>query len=276
MIRITALMDNKPSAHRALTARHGLSYHIACRGRQLLFDCGSGPEFLDNARRLDIDLGDLDGVILSHSHYDHAGGYRFLLEAGLGCGALYTGPGFFLPKYAQAEGKYTYLGCGFSPVFLQQRNICHQTVTGLQSIGPGIWLLSGFPRLHPLETVPRRFVRLEQQGMEPDDFADEVCLILQVDGGLVLLVGCSHPGILNMADQVRRLLGQPIRAIYGGTHLSEAGPERIEATVDGLHQMGVAVLGLSHCSGDAAEAALQARRDTTACHLGVGDVVFYE
>ena len=40
--------------------------------------------------------------------------------------------------------------------------------------------------------------------------------------------------------------------------------------------MGVQTLGLSHCSGDTAEAALHARSDTAARHLGVGDVVFYK
>lgn len=276
MIRITALMDNQLSAHRALTAQHGLSYHIDFHGRQLLFDCGSGPSFLDNARRLDIHLEQLDAVILSHSHYDHAGGYPFLLEAGLGCETLFTGPGFFVPKYAQSVGKFTYLGAGFGPDLLAAHAIRHHTATGVHPLAPGLWLLAGFPRVHAIETIPRRFVRLGQDGMEPDDFSDEICLILQVEGGLALLVGCSHPGILNMAAHVRQLLGQPIRAIYGGTHLAEAAPERIEATLTALQQMGVQTLGLSHCSGDTAEAALHARSDTAACHLGVGDVVFYK
>ena len=84
MIRITALMDNKGSEHLALINEHGLSYYIEYNGKRLLFDCGSGPHSQDNAHRLGIDLADLDAVILSHSHYDHAAGYRDLIENGKG------------------------------------------------------------------------------------------------------------------------------------------------------------------------------------------------
>ena len=72
------------------------------------------------------------------------------------------------------------------------------------------------------------------------------------------------------------VLGQPIRAVYGGTHLVEADGARIDATIRALQQMGLETLGLSHCSGDAAECALQAFPDVTGCHLCVGDTIFYD
>ena len=51
---------------------------------------------------------------------------------------------------------------------------------------------------------------------------------------------------------------------------------RIDATIRALQQMGLETLGLSHCSGDAAECALQAFPDVTGCHLCVGDTIFYD
>lgn len=276
MVRITALMDNKISEHRALVAEHGLSLYVEYGGRRILFDCGATANPQMNAYRLGITLKNLDAVVLSHSHYDHAAGYRPLVDAGLGSSVLYTGPGFFEPKFACSGVKYTDLSAGFGPDFLREHNIAHRTAAGLTEMFPGVWLISGFPRVHEFEQIPDRFVRRTAHGFQADDFADEVCMALQTDQGLVVLVGCSHPGILNMMTQVRTLLGQPIRAVYGGTHLVEADEARIDTTIHALHQMGLEVLGLSHCSGDAAEKAMAKHPEVTGCHLGVGDTIFYE
>lgn len=276
MISITALMDNKPTEHKALIAEHGLSLYVEYNGRRILFDCGSGANPQHNAHRLGVDLKNLDAVILSHSHYDHAAGFRDLTENGLGSSQLYTGPNFFEPKYAQNGVRYTNLACGFEKNFLEDHQISHCEVRGQEEIYPGVWLISGFPRIHAFETIPERFVRRTENGFVVDDFADEVCMALEVEGGLVVLVGCSHPGILNMMTQVSAQLKKPIRAVFGGTHLVEADAQRIDTTVSRLQEMGLEIFGLSHCSGDAADCAICARTDIKGCHLGTGDCIFFD
>ena len=69
MLRITALMDNKPSENKALIAEHGLSLLAQYQGRRILFDCGSGANTLINAHRLGIDLKNLDAVVHSGKRY---------------------------------------------------------------------------------------------------------------------------------------------------------------------------------------------------------------
>ena len=277
MLHITALMDNKATENKALIAEHGLSFFVAYQGLRLLFDCGSGSHTLDNAHRLGIDLTDLDAVILSHSHYDHAGGYRDLVEQGLGSSRLYTGAGFFEPKYAVMGARYSNLSCGFDADFLRQHKIDHHVVPDAKEIFPGVWLISGFPRTHDFETIPARFVRRTAGGtFRQDDFGDEVCMALEIDGGLAVLVGCSHPGILNMTNHISRLLQKPIRAVFGGTHLVEANDARIDLTIRTLQDMGLEILGLSHCSGDAADCAICARTEIRGCHLGSGDCIFFD
>ena len=274
MLRITALMDNRNSEHKGLVAEHGLSYAVAYGDRRMLFDCGVSAHSIENARRLGIRLDRLDAVILSHSHYDHAAGYRDLIERGLGSERLYTGPCFFEPKYASAEAKYTDLSAGFGEDFLKAHGIRHQVVQGTEEIFPGVWVVSGVPRVYGFETIPRRFVRRREDGFIPDDFCDEVCLALRGGEGLTVLVGCSHPGILNIVTHVSQTLGLPVRAVYGGTHLTEADADRVEKTIRILKETGVSVLGLSHCSGDEACRILQQHTDITSCWLGVGDTVF--
>lgn len=276
MLRITALMDNKATEHKALIAEHGLSLYVEHNGRRILFDCGSGPHPLDNAHRLGISLKGLDGVVLSHSHYDHAAGFRFLAERGLGSRSLYIGPHFFEPKYACNGVRYTDLSAGFDRDFLREQGVDACQIDGTREIFPGVWLIGGFPRIHDFERIPSRFVRRTPQGFVTDDFGDEICMAVQVAGGVAVLVGCSHPGILNMVTHVRRELNQPVVAVFGGTHLVEADRQRIETTLETLKDMGLEIIGLSHCSGDEADCCIGARADIRGCHLGSGDTVFFD
>lgn len=276
MVEITVLMDNQIIGRRGLIAEHGFSAYVEYRGRGVLFDCGPGPNFLENARRLGIDLSQVETVVLSHSHYDHAGGFRDLAEAGFGIREVCTGPDFFEPKYAREGMRMSNLACGFDSAFLQKHGFRHRTVRGVEELFPGAWLVSGFPRVHGFETVPERFVRRTAEGFLPDDFRDEVCLVLETDRGLAVVVGCAHPGIVNMVSHIRKSLRRPVWAVFGGTHLSQASPERIEKTLCGLKAQGVTLLGLGHCSGQAVEAAVGEDPALTACHLGSGDGVFLE
>src|SRR3954449_9264667 len=62
-----------------LRAEHGFSALVTVRRdattTSLLFDTGLSPDaMVVNADRLGIDLLDVQGVILSHGHFDHAGG----------------------------------------------------------------------------------------------------------------------------------------------------------------------------------------------------------
>lgn len=276
MLRVTALMDNKPSEQKALINEHGLSYLMEGKGYRFLFDCGSGPNPWKNAHSLGLSVKDLDAVILSHSHYDHAAGYRFLMEQGGGAPILYTGPRFFEQKFAFNGSKYTDLSAGFDRNFLKEYGVEHREVSNVTEIFPGVYLIAGFPRKNEFETIPARFVRLTDNGFVPDDFGDEICIALDLGGKIAMFVGCSHPGILNMAQTVHETLGMPIYAIFGGTHLVEADRSRIERTLQKLRGMGLEIFGLSHCSGEEAECAIHEDPRLNSCHLGTGDCIFLD
>src|SRR5262245_24871161 len=66
-------------------AHHGLSLlitaHIGNDKHTLLFDAGPhGPTFLRNAKILGVNLSEVEAVVLSHGHWDHAGGLVFAIE----------------------------------------------------------------------------------------------------------------------------------------------------------------------------------------------------
>ncbi len=93
---------------------------------------------------------------------------------------------------------------------------------------PGVFLLRNFPpRTNDFELPnPPRFYLLKDGDYEPDLFCDEVVIVLQTVKGLLVLVGCSHPGVVNILTAVQTRLKQPVDAVLGGTHLVEANDER--------------------------------------------------
>lgn len=274
MLRIITLMENHPSENKALKNEHGLSFYIEAQGIKLLFDCGGGEGFLYNARKLGTDLRRLDGVVLSHNHYDHAAGYRDLMESGNPCQVLYTGKGFFERKYASSDGlKFCDLSSGLDQAFLKERGIEQRVCNGSFRLAEGVWLEGDFQRSHSFETIPGRFFRQTDRGMEPDGFWDEICLTAETRQGLVMVAGCSHPGILNMAKTVMERHKRPVWAVLGGTHLVEADEKRINATMDELEAMGTKVLAICHCSGEKALGAAEGHPGLKLCQLSVGDTM---
>ena len=112
-MKLSVLFENAPGENKSLEYGHGLSILIEFDGRKILFDTASGPAFLRNAKRMGIDLSDLDAVMLSHSHYDHASGFRDLLEEGFEVPSLFVGKGFFDKKYKKRGCVYSDLSAGW-------------------------------------------------------------------------------------------------------------------------------------------------------------------
>lgn len=273
MIRMTALMDDLASKNQALVSEHGLSYFIEAGDKRILFDCGQSSNTWRNAAALGLDIRELDAVVLSHSHYDHAGGCRSLIESGGGSPQVYTGQSFWEQKCSFDGTGCKDRSAGFDAGFLRNHGITQREVPDLAEISPGIWAVGDFPRINDFETIPQKYVRKTEAGFVWDDFRDEICLALDIGGGLAVLAGCSHPGIVNMVTRVQNALGMPVRAVFGGTHLLEATEHRICATLDALYALGVETIGLSHCSGSAAQSAAERDGRMKCCRLTVGDGV---
>lgn len=274
MIVIRTLLENNLSRNRSLTAEHGLSFLVETERLKILFDCSAGSAARENAGKMNVSLGDVDYVVVSHSHYDHAGGYPGMVAHGVRA-PLITGPKFFEEKYACEGGKYTYLGCGFDTSFLKAHGIAHRVCEGLETLDEGCHVVGGFRRIYEFEKAPARFVRRTRDGMVRDDFPDEVCLTLESGKGLVMIAGCSHPGILNMIESVRERFGRPVYAVFGGSHLVEADEQRLVRTMEVLEDMGISFLGFNHCTGDTAQSRLsQGAGGIRYTHLKTGDCVF--
>ncbi len=283
MVKLVTLMDNLPSEHKALINEHGLSVLIEKDNHFFLFDCGASPTFMQNAYRLGIDLRKLESVILSHAHYDHAAGYRYLQDSFEAPKTLFTGNHFFEKKYERFGIKYTNLSAGFDRDFLIEKKVQHRIVRDCTEISEGIWAIGNFNHKNNFEKIPPSFVKEVYENVEnaliskivEDNFEDEICLAIETKKGIVVQVGCSHPGILNIVETVHERLNKPVYAVFGGTHLVHADEERIKETVRRLKLLGVEIIGFSHCSGAAAENFLHSDTEVKSCHLAVGDMIMF-
>ena len=257
-VKITTLIENSQGEHFALKNEHGLSFLIEKDNYSVLFDTGQSSNFLFNAAELRLDIAGVTHVVLSHGHYDHSGGFRSLVRVHTAF-ELILGPGFFGEKYGSRNGSYDFLGNNFDEDFLAAENITYRFVENqLTEIVDGVYVINGFARTHADEQISPRLVLRKDSGFEPDLFEDEVLVAVDTPKGVIIILGCAHPGMKNMIDTVKALLGRPVFAILGGTHLVEASRENLEKSIGYLSDETLCVVGVSHCSGKKAMDILEA------------------
>jgi len=263
-LKITTLVENLPDKEEKLFFEHGFSVLVEANGQKILFDTGQTGVFAKNAESLLVDLRDIDMVVLSHGHYDHTGGVLELLGHLNKKTPFYIGKEFFLPKYKLLEdGSYKYNGNPFEKALLEAKSeeykkaelhYIEQDVTMLSDF---LYLFKNFRRGNDFETVNPKFFVKTEKGYEQDLFVDEIALGVRTEAGLVLVVGCSHVGIVNILEHVKRTVNIPVAAVLGGTHLVEADGERLTKTAETFKKYGIKTIAVSHCTGEAGMALLK-------------------
>src|SRR5215475_1228729 len=231
----------------------GYAAFIEYGGKQILFDTGNNPDILArNARAKGIDFSKLDFVVMSHRHGDHMGGMTYLLR---------VNPK--VPIYAPKEGFGVY-GADLPGTFYrkdpslapEQRyyNGTAPEIMRFASAWPGANLqlvdknTDIAPDIHLLTLVSDKPGTLELR---------ELSLALNTLEGLVIVVGCSHPG-LDKIVELATSINPRIHLIVGGFHLVVAPDPDIEKIVTALHdRFKVEYVAPGHCTGEPAFTALK-------------------
>ncbi|MFA5467610.1 MAG: MBL fold metallo-hydrolase [Sphaerochaetaceae bacterium] len=245
MVTITTLIDNSAPFNKKLASEHGLAFLIEKGNKKILFDTGASGAFIKNGQLLDKDLSSLDHIVISHRHWDHGGGLMPLLDKYTYPSLkLWSGKGFEKEKYGD-DGRV--LGLSITRQDLNRHKVMwHSVCSDTVMLYRGVWLLTDFKRHSDTAPHNPRF-RLEDGSVDP--FEDEVALLVDTPKGLILIVGCSHPGILNIVDTAMERFNRPFYALLGGIHLSDASAERRAEVVNWLLASPIEYLGLCHCSG---------------------------
>lgn len=246
--KITILMDN--SAQHGLLDEHGFSAWIETAGRRILFDTGQGPAFADNADKVGIDLRTADTIILSHGHYDHTGGLS-LASAKAPAAAIYAHPALTGPRYTIRDGAAKTIAMSEDArAALKVHPGGVWWATSAIQVRDGVGVTGPIPRLTDYEDTGGPFF-IDPDGMQPDPLTDDLALWMRSDRGLVVVVGCSHAGLVNTLRHALKMSGERrLHAVLGGFHLVAASEVRLARTMIELQELGLDLIVPCHCTGD--------------------------
>ena len=202
--------------------------------KTILFDTGTRPDILlHNVGALGVDLKKVDMIVITHNHGDHTGGLPAALEKKPGV------PVFFPASFPAEFGR---------------------RVEGLggeaQAVGK------------PLEIC--RNVHLTG---ELGEAIVEQSLVIDTPGGLVVVTGCSHPGIVKILRRAMEIVDKPVTLVFGGFHLGNTRDAEVEAIIAAFKEMKVERCGATHCTGDRPIALFKAAFGDNFVPIGTGRVI---
>ncbi len=211
----------------------GFSALVTGMEKTILFDTGRDDSLLNNMKTLAIKPESIDLVFLSHIHPDHTGGLLGFLQEN-------SDVTIYLPQSFPNEFKIELTARGARIVEVgQPLAICE----GVYSTGQvGRWLR-------------------------------EQSLILRTEKGIVLITGCSHPGIVTMVKATRKLFGDDILLVVGGFHLEWASSRKTERIVAAFKELGVRYVAPAHCAGERAKALFQRQFQQNYINIGAAATI---
>lgn len=267
-------------------ANHGLSIVVtAYRGEArhtVLFDAGPVDFAVGyNASRLGVTFSDVDAVMLSHGHWDHAGGLPAALDLITGLGAdkrvcCYLHPGMFRQRALPQPSGLLPIQDIPTPEELAEHGAEPIVTRSPMAILDGSFFISGeIPRVTAYEKGLAGHMQrsLDGERWEPDPLImDERFLAVHVRGkGLVVFSACSHAGIINVLRYARHAFPNvPLHAVAGGLHLSGPNEAIIAPTVADLSAFGLSAIMPGHCTGWRATCALERAFGEAVIPMAVG------
>jgi 7,8-dihydropterin-6-yl-methyl-4-(beta-D-ribofuranosyl)aminobenzene 5'-phosphate synthase len=263
--RITILYDafgNDP----AMKKDWGFSALVEIAGKRILFDTGNDSDiFAANIKARGIDLSKLDFLVLSHRHSDHMAGLGYVLSVN--------------PKlkiYAPREGFGIY-GSSLPSSFYRKDESLPPQMRYYDGSPPEVmkfgtaWQGANFETIDKTTEVAPGVTLIALVSDAPGTRElRELSLAINTPDGIVLLVGCSHPGIENIVEAAA-VINPKIHLIVGGLHLVAARDDVIARVVTALKDtFKVENIAPGHCTGEPTFAALQQAFGTHYIFAGVG------
>jgi 7,8-dihydropterin-6-yl-methyl-4-(beta-D-ribofuranosyl)aminobenzene 5'-phosphate synthase len=244
----------------------GYAALVEYSGKRILFDTGNSSDILaHNAEAKGIDLAKLDFVVMSHRHGDHMGGLAYVLRVN--------------PKvtiYAPKEGFGVY-GADLPSTFYRkdaslppEQRYYDGTPPDVMRFGAA-WPSANFqlvdkntaiaPGIHLVTLVSDKPGTLELR---------ELSLAINTPEGLVIVVGCSHPGIDRIVEAASAI-NLHIHFIAGGFHLVVSSDPDIQKAVIALHdRFQVDYIAPGHCTGEPAFSAFKKAFGDHDLYAGLG------
>jgi len=237
-LEIRVVYDNTSARPGQVLEDWGYSAVVTFRSHRMLFDSGTKPElFLENLKKLGVAPETIHAAMISHEHGDHRNGVFKLFPLHRKL-PIYFLDSFEKPAWDEAEK------IAMKPVRVQ----------GQREILPGMWTTG------TVEGSP-----------------NEQALAVETSNGIVMMVGCSHPGIVKLVETVQRQRGQDsIRLLIGGFHMFQQQAPQIKAQIDALKKLKVRAVRPAHCTGELAHGLFRQAWGSDYAQAGAGNVIRLE
>ena len=265
--RVTILYDAF-GGRRGLTRDWGFAALVEYRGRRILFDTGNNADiFARNVRALGVDLQRLDFVVVSHRHGDHIAGLNYLLR-------LNPHVKIYAPREA-----FGVFGSALPGTFYRRDSTLPDTMRYFDAVSPAElrsgtpWPEANFSWVDSLTEVAPGVAVLSTVSKTPGTLElRELSLAIRTPEGLVLLVGCSHPGIERILE-ASRPWSDHVHLIFGGLHLVTSPDTVVTRVAAALHdQWRIDQIAPGHCTGEPAFAVLKRLFGARYVYAGLGTV----
>ena len=253
----------------ALQKDWGYSAFIQAGGRRILFDTGNNPEVLaQNAKAKNVDLSRLDFVVMSHRHGDHMGGLAYVLK---------VNP--TVKIYAPKEGFGVY-GADLPGTFYRkdpslpsEQRYYDGTPPEIMRFGAA-WPGANFQLIDKTTEIAPGFHLIALTSDKPGTLElRELSLAINTPEGMVIVVGCSHPGIDKILEAATAI-NPRVHFVAGGLHLVVASDSDIDKIATALHdKFKVEYIAPGHCTGEPAFTALKKAFGDRYMYAGLGAVL---
>ena len=270
-MKLRVLVDNNTLISENYFGEPGLSYFIEEGENKILFDTGYSDIFIQNAKKMGIDLSSVNTIVLSHGHLDHTWGLsHFIRNFEINAAGenkkvtMITHPFSFYPKIEDGEpiginhsekelSQYFNIKLSKTPVWVSQK---------LVYLGE-IERKNEFENKKPLG----RFIEKDE---EIEDFLlDDSALCYKSQKGLVIITGCSHSGICNIIEYAKKVCQEEeIAHIIGGLHLLKPSEEQLNCTLEYLKKLKPKEVHACHCTDLPSKIALS--KAVNLSEVGVG------
>ena len=222
MIPINILVENSTDKKDMLCGK-GLSILINTKEQKILFDTGSNSAFIKNAKKLDLNLSEIDSLILSHAHDSFIGGVNQFCK--INKTAQIVMQNIDTNRYFRIEKKFKYdVGPSFGlKIFSRIRMINNPA-----QITTNSWFIPYTVKDYGRPKKNTLFYKMIDDEMKQDNFAHEGIFVIDDSGELVIFNSCSHNGVVNAIESAREFFpNKRVRSYVGGMHFPYSEKDEI-------------------------------------------------
>jgi 7,8-dihydropterin-6-yl-methyl-4-(beta-D-ribofuranosyl)aminobenzene 5'-phosphate synthase len=235
-VTVRVIYDNYVKTS-GLESDWGFAILIEGLEKTILFDAGTKPEiFASNFKKMGLDAAKVDFLVISHEHSDHTGGIPAFVEMKKDIPVI-------IPYSFSDNFKKRMSELSLEPLLVKESaKICENLYT------------SG----------------------EFDYQIAEQALVLNTKKGLIVMTGCSHPGIVEMLKEIKTTFNKNIYMVLGGFHLLQKSDKEMNKILSEMKTLGVVKCGATHCTGEKQIRMFKESFGENYFELGVGNIITIE